>query len=53
MFNAGREVVFLVEGESKAEAVKKAFGGEPRDDAPASHVRPARVICDAAAASLL
>jgi 6-phosphogluconolactonase len=53
MFNAGREVVFMVTGESKAEAVKKAFGGEPRDDAPASHVRPAKVFCDAAAASLL
>jgi 6-phosphogluconolactonase len=46
MFNAAREVVFLVTGESKREAVEKAFCGEPRDDAPASHVRPARVIVD-------
>ena len=49
MFNAAKEVVFLVTGASKQEAVEKAFGGPPRDDATASHVRPVRVILDAGA----
>ena len=40
VLNAGREVVFLVAGEDKAEAVARAFGGEPSPDAPASLVRP-------------
>jgi 6-phosphogluconolactonase len=40
VLNAGREVVFLVAGEDKAEAVARAFGGEPSADAPASLVRP-------------
>jgi 6-phosphogluconolactonase/glucosamine-6-phosphate isomerase/deaminase len=48
MFNAAREVVFVVTGESKREAFEKAFGGAPRGDAPASHVRPVRVITDIA-----
>jgi 6-phosphogluconolactonase len=38
--NAARQVVFLVAGEGKAEAVERAFGGEPSHDAPGSLVRP-------------
>jgi 6-phosphogluconolactonase len=36
---AARTVVFLVTGESKADAVARAFGGEPRADTPGSLVR--------------
>jgi 6-phosphogluconolactonase len=55
LLNAGREVVFLVAGEDKAEAVARAFGGlRPGPDAPSSLVRPPsgslRVLLDAAAA---
>jgi 6-phosphogluconolactonase/glucosamine-6-phosphate isomerase/deaminase len=32
--------VFLVSGAGKAEAVQRAFAGEPARDAPASLVRP-------------
>jgi 6-phosphogluconolactonase len=55
VFNAGREVMFMVTGESKADAVARAFGGEPREDTPASYVRPPRlvVVLDPAAASKL
>jgi 6-phosphogluconolactonase len=55
VFNAGSEVVFMVTGESKADAVKRAFGGEPREDTPASYVRPPQltVLLDPPAASLL
>jgi 6-phosphogluconolactonase len=55
VFNAGREVMFMVTGESKAEAVARVFGGEPREDAPASFVRPPNltVLLDPPAASLL
>jgi 6-phosphogluconolactonase len=53
----GRHIVFLVTGESKAEAVEKAFGGESSLDAPGSLVRPVdgrmTVLLDAAAASRL
>jgi 6-phosphogluconolactonase len=57
VINAGREVLFLVTGEQKAEAVARAFG-TPRDSAvPAARVEPASgrmtVILDAAAASRL
>ena len=53
--NAAREVVFLVTGEDKAEAVARAFDGPPAD---APHlVRPEpgslRAVLDAAAARLL
>jgi 6-phosphogluconolactonase len=53
--NAGREVLFMVTGESKADAVARAFGGEPREDTPASYVRPPKltVLLDPPAASLL
>jgi 6-phosphogluconolactonase len=55
LLNAGRELVFLVAGEEKAEAVARAFGGlRPGPDAPASLVRPPsgslRVLLDRAAA---
>jgi 6-phosphogluconolactonase len=58
LLNAGREVVFLVAGEEKAEAVARAFGGlRPGPDAPASLVRPQsgslRVFLDPAAAAHL
>ena len=55
VFNAGREVLFMVTGESKADAVARAFGGEPREDTPASFVRPPQltVLLDPPAASLL
>jgi 6-phosphogluconolactonase len=54
--NAAREVVFLVAGEEKAEAVRRAFAG-PDPAAPASLVAPASGtltwLLDPAAASLL
>jgi 6-phosphogluconolactonase len=54
VFNGAREVVFLVAGEDKAEAVARAFGEPPDPTAPAAHVRPAagelEVVLDAAAA---
>jgi 6-phosphogluconolactonase len=55
--NAAREVVFLVSGEDKAEAVARAFSGTEDPSAPASLVRPesgsATLIADPAAAALL
>jgi len=58
LLNAGVEVVFLVSGEDKAEAVARAFGNlRPGPDAPASLVRPKsgklRVMLDSAAAKHL
>jgi 6-phosphogluconolactonase len=58
LLNAGREVVFLVSGAEKAEAVARAFGGlRPGPDAPSSLVRPPsgslRVLLDQAAAEHL
>jgi 6-phosphogluconolactonase len=58
LLNAGTEVVFLVAGEDKAEAVARAFGGlRPGPDAPSSLVRPdsgnLRVVLDSAAAQHL
>ena len=51
------EVLFLVSGETKAEAVERAFGRPPAKDTPASLVRSARgrtrVVTDAAAAARL
>ena len=40
--NAARHVVFLVTGESKREAVRRAFGDDPDPTSPAAHVRPRR-----------
>jgi 6-phosphogluconolactonase len=48
-------IVFLVAGEGKAEAVARAFGGEPTPEVPASLARlapvPVEVFLDEAAAS--
>jgi 6-phosphogluconolactonase len=50
--NAARRVVFLVTGEAKREAVRRAFGDPPDPSSPAAHVRPAdlTVYLDRAAA---
>jgi 6-phosphogluconolactonase len=57
VFNAAREVVFLVSGADKAQAVVRAFGAEPDETAPAAHVRPGAgdliVVLDPAAAAEL
>jgi 6-phosphogluconolactonase len=57
VINAAREVVFLVAGEGKADAVARAFGPEPDPAVPASLVAPSSgaltVFADAAAASKL
>jgi 6-phosphogluconolactonase len=54
VLNAAREVLFLVSGKDKEEAVARAFSGTSRNDAPASLVRPASgsltVLLDPAAA---
>jgi 6-phosphogluconolactonase len=58
VLNAAREVVFLVSGAGKAEAVRRAFGSDERShDAPGSMVRPTAgeltlVLDEAAAAAL-
>ena len=55
--NAARAVVFLVTGESKADAVARVWGPEPDAALPAAHVRPRygtlTVLLDEAAASRL
>jgi 6-phosphogluconolactonase len=53
--NAAREVWFVVTGAGKADAAERAFGGDPREDTPASLVRPPRltVLMDPPAASRL
>jgi 6-phosphogluconolactonase len=55
--NAGREILFLVAGEDKADAVAGAFGDAPGPHAPASLVRPEAgnltVLLDPAAAARL
>jgi 6-phosphogluconolactonase len=57
VMNAAREVVFLVAGEDKAEAVARAFADAPGPDAPASLVDPdgggLTLLLDPAAASRL
>jgi len=56
VLNAGRQVVFLVSGEEKAEAVARAFKGTPGPDAPSSLLEPRGeyvLLCDAAAAKHL
>jgi 6-phosphogluconolactonase len=40
VLNAGAEVMFLVAGADKAEAVARAFGAPPDPDTPASLVAP-------------
>jgi 6-phosphogluconolactonase len=55
--NAARDVLFLVAGEDKADAVAGAFGDAPGPHAPASLVRPdagnLTLLLDSAAASRL
>ena len=53
--NAARELVFLVTGEDKAEAVARAFGGPPDRSAPGSLVdnASATLVADAAAVARL
>jgi 6-phosphogluconolactonase len=55
--NAAREVLFLVSGEDKAEAVGRAFRGAPDPGAPASLVQPESgsltLLTDPAAARML
>jgi 6-phosphogluconolactonase len=57
LFNAAREVVFLIAGADKAQAVARAFGEPPDEDAPAAHVRPGAgtltLVLDPAAAAEL
>lgn len=57
VINAAREVVFLVAGADKAEAVTRAFSGRPDPAAPASLVAPGAgtltVLLDDAAAARL
>jgi 6-phosphogluconolactonase len=48
--NAARQTVFLVTGESKIDAVRRAFGDSPDPESPAAHVRPVTVYLDPAAA---
>jgi 6-phosphogluconolactonase len=50
---AARQKVFLVTGESKAEAVRRAFGDPPDPDSAAAHIRPVTVFLDPAAAAEL
>jgi 6-phosphogluconolactonase len=52
-FNAAGEVVFLVSGADKADAVRRSFGPEPDPAAPAARVRTDLVLLDEAAASRL
>jgi 6-phosphogluconolactonase len=57
LFNTAREVVFLVAGADKAEAVAGAFGKPPDESLPAAHVRPGAgkllIVLDPPAASEL
>jgi 6-phosphogluconolactonase len=57
LFNTAREIVFLIAGADKADAVRRAFGDPPDPSAPAAHVRPGAgtltLVLDAAAATEL
>jgi 6-phosphogluconolactonase len=57
VLNAAREVVFLVSGAEKADAVARAFDGDPDPSVPASLVAPhsgaLTVVMDPAAAGEL
>ena len=55
VFAATRLLVYLVTGESKADAVRRAFAEEPSPDTPASLIRGVETIAilDPAAASQL
>jgi 6-phosphogluconolactonase len=55
VFNAARDVVFLVAGEDKAGALARAFGNTPDPDVPSARIRPVGgrllVLADRAAAA--
>ena len=57
VLDAAKEVLFLITGEDKAEAARRAFAGDPDPSAPAGLVDPVdgslTLLMDAAAASLL
>jgi 6-phosphogluconolactonase len=57
MLRSAAEVLFLVAGESKAEAARRAFAGEPSRSTPGSLVRaahgPTTAVLDVAAAAKL
>jgi 6-phosphogluconolactonase len=57
VLRSARDILFLLAGESKAEAAARAFGGPPSPDTPASLVRAKKgrtvVILDRAAAAKL
>lgn len=57
MLRASRRIIFLVVGEAKADAARRAFAGEPGHETPASLVRSHAgetvAILDRAAATLL
>ena len=57
VLSAAKKVVFLVLGETKAEAVAQAFGGDPSPETPASMLRSESgetiVLLDRAAAAKL
>jgi 6-phosphogluconolactonase len=48
--NSAKRKIFLVTGENKVEAVRRAFGDEPDQDLLAAHVRPVTVYVVGAAA---
>jgi len=48
--NSARQKLFLVTGESKQEALRRAFGDAPDQELLAAHVRPVTVYVDRAAA---
>ena len=48
--NGAAQKIFLVTGENKQEALRRAFGDEPDQDLLAAHVRPVTVYVDRAAA---
>jgi 6-phosphogluconolactonase len=49
--NAARQKVYLVTGDSKGEALRRAFGDPPDPVSPAAHVRPVTVYLDPPAAA--
>lgn len=54
VLNAADRVVFLVSGEEKAEAVRRAFTGRPTPEVPSSLLEPRgeyTLLCDGAAAA--